>query len=327
MVRDDEMQALKRKIWFRIFLVIIAILFVFFAILNAAALAIGDIFYKEFCVWNTRLDAKRFETLQLTLEEGIKHKQWENVSIHSRLGYTLQGTYLKNPKPTNNTVVFVHGINGSRLQGLWYAPLYMKAGYNVLLYDSRASGESGGDSVSWGFNEKYDLDQWLDWVEERYPTGQVGVHGVSMGAATALLHAEMNETTHRVKFYVADSSYSDLEELLIQQIDDNVSLHDPIWVTLLLRYSSIIAKWQAGFRYEDVSPVRAVRNVTTPILYLHGGGDLLVPAYMNEELYIATKGYKEKYVFPGDPHAMAIFNHKAEYQRRVLDFINESAGK
>ncbi|WP_378956497.1 alpha/beta hydrolase [Pelosinus sp. sgz500959] len=322
MFEDAEMQALKRKVWLRFFLVTLSILFVFFAIINGIGLVIGNLFYQEFCVWNTRLDSKRFQALQVTLEDGIKTKGWKNVSINSRLGYTLQGTYLPNPTPSNNTVIFVHGITGSRLMGLWYAPLYIKAGYNVLIYDSRASGESGGNSVSWGFYEKYDLDQWIDWVEQYHPKGKIGVHGVSMGAATALMHAEMNEMSHRVNFYVADSSYSDLEELLTQQIDAAVSLHDPLWIKLLLRYSSIMAKWQSGFRYEDVSPVRSVRHVTTPILYLHGDADVLVPVYMNEQLYTATKGYKEKYISSGDAHAMAIFNHKVEYQRRIMSFID-----
>jgi len=322
MSKDVEMQALKRKVWFRIFLVILSLLFVFFAIANAIGLVVGNMFYNEFCVWNTRLDAKRFQTLEVTLAEGIKNKGWQNVSLNSRLGYTLQGTYLPNPTPSNNTIVFVHGITGSRLMGLWYAPLYMKAGYNVLIYDSRASGESGGNSVSWGFYEKYDLDQWIDWVKQQHPNGNIGVHGISMGAATALMHAEMNEVTHHVKFYIADSSYSDLEELLTKQIDDAVSLHDPLWIKLLLFYSSIMAKWQSGFRYEDVSPVRSVRNVTTPILYLHGDADVLVPVYMNEQLYNASQGYKEKYIFSGDGHVMAIFNHKVEYQRRITNFMD-----
>jgi len=322
MFEDDEMEALKRKIWGRIFLVVLSILFVLFAIINAVGLVIGDTFYKEFCVWNIRLNSQQYQSLQAALEEGIKNKNWKNVSINSRLGYTLQGTYLPNPTPSNNTVVFVHGINGSRLMGLWYAPLYMKEGYNVLIYDSRASGESGGDSVSWGFYEKYDLDQWIDWVEQLNPNGNIGVHGVSMGAATALMHAEMNEVTHRVKFYVADSGYSDLDALLTQQIGATVPLHDPLWVNLLLRYSSIMAKWQAGFHYEDVSPVRSVHNVTTPILYLHGDADVLVPVYMSEQLYAATKGYKEQYISSGDAHAMAIFNHKTEYQRRITNFID-----
>lgn len=322
MVNNTEMKKLKRKVWFQTVLVIFSIVFVFIVIVNGVGIVAGNIFYKEFCVWHTRLDYKRFQPLQVTLEEGIKSKGWKNISIESRLGYTLEGTYLPNPTSTNNTVVFVHGITGSRLMGLWYAPIYLEAGYNVLIYDSRASGESGGSSVSWGFYEKQDLDQWIDWVEEHNPKGIIGVHGVSMGAATALMHAEMNEATHRVAFYVADSGYSDLETLLTQQIDDAVYLHDPLWVRILLSYSSIAANWQSGFRYRDVSPVRSVGNVTTPILYFHGDADVIVPVYMDEQLYQATKGYKEKYIFSGDAHAMAIFNHKVEYQRQVHNFIN-----
>lgn len=322
MCKDDEMQALKRKIWLRSFLVIVSIFCVFFIFINGIGLMIGNLFYKEFCVQNTRVGSKRFQTLQLALEKGIAEEHWQNVTINSRLGYTLQGTYLPNPISSNKTVVFVHGISGSRLMGLWYAPLYIKAGYNVLLYDSRASGESGGNSVSWGFYEKYDLDQWIDWVEEQNPKGSIGVHGVSMGAATALMHAEMNETVRRVDFYIADSSYSDLEELLTQQISAAVSLGDPHWVKLLLTYFGIIAKWQSGFAYQEVSPVRAVQNVTTPILYIHGNDDALVPAYMSEQLYRATKGYKEKYISSQDAHAMTIFNHRGEYQHRILTFMD-----
>jgi len=322
MFNDDEMKRLRRKIWFQTALVIVAILFTLFIIVNGVGIVAGNFFYKEFCVWHTRLDPYRFQSLQAVLEDGIRTKGWKNVSIDSRLGYTLQGTYIPNPNPTKNTVVFVHGITGSRLMGLWYAHIYLGAGYNVLIYDCRASGESGGDSVSWGFYESRDLDQWIDWVEERNPGGIIGVHGISMGAATALMHAEMNEITHRVKFYVADSSYSDLEALLTQQIDAAVYLHDPLWVKLLLDYSSIAAKWQSGFRYQDVSPLRSVSHVTTPILYFHGDMDVLVPVYMDQQLYDATKGYKEQYIFAGDGHAMAIFNHEDQYRHHIRNFID-----
>lgn len=324
---DHEIKALKRKVWYRTALVALSILFVLVVIVNAIGLVVGNLFYKEFCVWHTRFDVQRFQPLETALEEGIRTKHWQNVSLDSRLGYTLQGTYLPNPRPSENTVVFVHGISGSRLAGLWYAPIYLGAGYNVLVYDSRASGDSGGNSISWGYYEKYDLDQWIDWIEQRHPNGIVGVHGISMGAATALLHAEMNEATHRVKFYVADSSYADLEELLTKQIDATVKLHSSFWVTLLLRYSSFAANWQSGFHYHDVSPIRSVQRATTPILYLHGGGDVLVPAYMSEQLYSVTKGYKELYIFPGEAHTMAIFNHKAEYDRQILHFIDNALQK
>jgi fermentation-respiration switch protein FrsA (DUF1100 family) len=322
MYQDIELQALKRKVWLQSSLVALGIALFFFIFVNAGGLVAGNAFYKEFCVWHTRFGLQRFQPLMSVLDEGIRTKNWQNVSIESRLGYTLKGTYLPNPRPTKHTVVFVHGIAANRLMGLWYAPLYWQLGYNVLVYDSRASGESGGDSVTWGFYERYDLDQWVDWVQQRNPGGVIGVHGMSMGAATALMHAEMNESTHKVRFYIADSAYSDLEELLVQQVDAAVRVHNPTWVKLLLWYSGIAANWQSGFRFADVSPVQAVQKVTTPVLYLHGGADVLVPAAMSEQLYTATGGYKAKQIFPNDAHVMAYFKHQDEYRRQILSFIS-----
>lgn len=324
MYQDTELLALKKKVWLQSSLVAMAIALVFFVIVNVSGLVAGNAFYKEFCVWHTRFGMQRFQPLKLVLDEGIRTKNWQNVSLESRLGYTLQGSYLPNPNPTKDTIVFVHGIAANRLMGLWYVPLYWNAGYNVLLYDSRASGESGGNSVTWGFYERYDLDQWVDWLQQHNPGGVVGVHGMSMGAATALMHAEINETTHKVQFYIADSAYADLEQLLTQQINTAIKLDNPNWIKLFLWYANVAANWQAGFRFADVSPVQVVPKVTTPVLYLHGAADVVVPAAMSEQLYAATKGYKEKRIFPQDAHVMAYFKHQGEYRQQILKFINKA---
>jgi uncharacterized protein len=320
MYDDAEHRKHNRKIYLRAALVLLLVVIV---LVNMAGLFVGALFYNEFCVLNTRIGLERFTSLKAELDRGKKTKSWQDVSLESNFGYTLQGTYLPNPKPSDKTVIFVHGVSANRLMGLWYADLYLDAGYNLLIYDSRAHGMSGGPSLTWGQMEKYDLDQWVDWVRERQPNGVIGIHGVSMGAATALLHAELNEASHKVKFFVADSAYSSLEELLTQQIDASLNLHNPLLINILLKYSSIVAYLKSGFFYSDVSPVRSVANVTTPILYLHGEADPLVPVAMCRQLYAATRGYRQMDTFPKVGHAMAIFERKAEYRRLVQGFLTE----
>jgi len=315
---DAEHRTHNRKIYRRAALVLVVVVAV---VVNMAGLFIGALFYDEFCVLNTRIGLERFNSLKAELDRGKTTKSWQDVSIQSRFGYTLQGTYLPSPTPSDKTVIFVHGVSASRLMGLWYADLYLGEGYNLLIYDSRAHGASGGPSLTWGYYEKDDLDQWVDWVKLRQPNGVIGIHGVSMGAATALLHAQMNETSRRVTFYVADSAYSSLEGLLTQQIDASLSLHNPLLINILLKYSSIVAYLKSGFFYSAVSPVRSVANVTTPVLYLHGEADPLVPVAMSRQLYAATKGYRQIDTFPKVGHAMAIFEQKAEYRRLVRGFI------
>jgi fermentation-respiration switch protein FrsA (DUF1100 family) len=315
---DTALKAYKRKIQRQMFLILGIVLFF---VINVAGLFAGAVFYKEFCVLNTRNSLERFNPLKSRLEKGLETKHWESVNILSSFGYYLKGTYLPNATPSNKTVIIVHGIAANRLMSLWYVNIYLDAGYNVLIYDSRAHGESGGPSVTWGYYEKYDLDQWVKWVAAEHPQGVIGVHGISMGAATALMHAELNESSRQVAFYVVDSPYSDLEDLLTKQISTMVASNNPLWIKTLLKYSSAVAYSQAHFRYDEVSPIQAVQTVTTPILYLHGEADALVPVTMSLQLYSATKGYREIHTFPGVGHAMAIFDSKAEYRDVITRFI------
>jgi fermentation-respiration switch protein FrsA (DUF1100 family) len=318
MHKDAALKAYKRKIHRRALLVLsIVLLFV----VNMAGLFAGTLFYNEFCVLNTRTSLQRFNPLKAKLERGLQTKSWQSVELTSSFGYDLKGTYLPNATPSDNTVILVHGIAANRLMGLWYVNIYLDAGYNVLIYDSRAHGESGGNSVTWGYYEKYDLDQWVHWVAKEHPKGIIGVHGISMGAATAFMHAELNESLKQVHFYVADSPYSDLEELLTLQIGTIVNSHNPIWIKFLLKYSSAVAYIQSRFRYDEVSPIHSVQTVTTPILYIHGEADAIIPSSMSLQLYNATKGYREIHTFPRVGHVMAIFDRKTEYSDIVHQFI------
>ena len=322
-VAHNDLKKHKRRIYLR---TISMLMFIFLLCVNAVGLFAGSLFYNEFCVSNTRTGLERFNTLKIDLERGKENLDWQEIEIQSRFGYLLHGTYLPNPSPTDKTVIFLHGITGSRLVGLWYADLYLNEGYNVLMYDSRAHGESGGSEATWGYYEKHDLDQWIDWLIKRHPGGTIGVHGVSMGAATALTHAELNEKTKRISFYISDSAYSDLENLLAQQIQSTIKT-DPLWINLLLHYSSAAAYMHSGFLYSEVSPVHSVQTVTTPILYLHGEKDRLVPVSMCQNLFDVTKGYREIHTFSDVGHGMAVFKAPEEYRQSIHRFMNNAIAR
>ena len=306
-----------RKFWRRLLLSVVLILFIG---VNGAGLYMGNIIYREMSIRHTRLNSHNTGRLQQLMDTGKKEKQWQDVAIDSRFGYPLKGTFIPNPKPTETTLIFLHGFTENRLIGLNYLNLYLNAGYNLLLVDSRAHGESGGASVTWGVYEKHDVDQWVDWVRQRFPKGAIGIHGISMGAATAVLHAELNEPSKRVSFYVADSSYSDFESLLSLHIQKRIQLPGNLPPELLLPYANIVAYFNSRFTYAQASPIRAARNVTTPILYIHGEADVIVPVNMAQELYNATKGPRQLYTFPKAEHVSSFYNDRYRYRTVVRGF-------
>ena len=323
MKSNPGIQSIHKRSWRRWFLISMLLLLL---CINGAGLYAGTIIYQETSILHSRLNMYNSDRLKRILEFGKQEKHWQDVVISSRFGYPLQGTYIPNSQPTDKTLIFLHGFTENRLAGLAYLNIYLDAGFNLLLIDSRAHGESGGNSVTWGHYEKYDLDQWVDWVQERFPAGEIGVHGISMGAATALLHAELNEDHKRVAFYIADSAYSDFETLLMQQLKQRLHLPGKFLPVMLLQYANVVAYVDSQFTFYQASPIRAVGKVTTPILYIHGEADQLVPTSMSQELYQATKGPRQIYIFPEAEHVSAIFADWKSYDTVIQKFTRSVNG-
>ena len=306
-----------KNFWRR--LLLICFLFGFIAA-NAAGLFMGNIIYNEMCVRHSRLHANNTGRWQQILENGKTSRNWQDIRMPSRFGYSLTGTFIPNPQTTDKTLIFLHGFSESRLAGLSYLNIYLNAGYNLLLVDSRAHGESGGQSVTWGVYEKHDVDQWVDWLRHRFPKGTIGMHGISMGAATALLHAGLNESNKRVAFYIADSAYSDLESLLADQMSQRLQLPGNIPPQVLLPYANAVTYLRARFTFGAASPLRIVQQVTTPVLYIHGEADRLVPASMSQQLYSMTKGQRQIQLFPRADHVSSIYTDRSRYRTVVQGF-------
>ena len=325
---DWELQQRKKAYWKTSFLTL-TLLLIF--CLNLAGLFLGSVIYEETSILFAPMKTQnRHNSLQQLMNKGTASYQWENIHISSPFGYSLSGTFIPNAKSTDKTVIFLHGFTENRTIGLYYLEIYLRAGFNVLLVDSRAHGESGGDSVTWGSLEKYDLDQWVSWLAQRIPNGAIGVHGLSMGAATALLHAELNEENKRVAFYVADSPYSDFETLLslyVRQYLSPYTVSLAPWLakldvaSLLLPYANLISYFHSRSTFDEASPLQSVRHVTTPILYLHGEADTLIPASMSLELQQATKGPSQLYLFANSKHGAAIFDNHRQYSQVIQHFL------
>src|SRR5207245_11396386 len=72
--------------------------------------------------------------------------------------------------------------------------------FTVLLRDQGYSGESGGHATTIGFRERGDLRRAIDFLESR-GFKEVGVFGLSLGGAVALLAAGEDPGIRRVPAY------------------------------------------------------------------------------------------------------------------------------
>jgi fermentation-respiration switch protein FrsA (DUF1100 family) len=264
------------------------------------------------------------ETYQMELdgakfnEEEFKSWPQDEVSIHSPLGYELYGLYFAMPG-ADKTVILTHGIGYSRYGSVKYMFIFRQRGYNILIYDLRNHGNSGGKNTTLGLREKIDLRACVDWALNRLPEGgRVGTHGESLGAATSLQHAGIDS---RISFVIADCPFSDLTKELTYRISQDYHLP----AIPLLPLANLICYLLTGMTFNQVSPILAIQNSTTPALFIHGMQDDYIPPKMSEDMFKAKKaGLSRLYLVPGAKHAEALTTNPAEYQRRVNAFLEEA---
>ncbi|MBM3137015.1 MAG: alpha/beta hydrolase [Chloroflexi bacterium] len=262
------------------------------------------------------------ETYRIEIETGkISKAEWlswekQEVIISSPFGYDLFGIYLP-LAGAEKTVIIAHGITYTLFGSVKYVNLFRKRGFNVLIYDHRNHGRSGGRWSTFGYYEKDDLAAWMNWVKKKLPKGGlIGVMGESYGAAVAIQCLAENPGA---SFLICDSCFSDLVELLVHRL--KVEYHLPAYPFLPL--ASLWSRILTGMTFRDISPVSAVTEITIPCLFIHGLEDKFTPAGMSEVLYLAkTKGTGDLYLVPKAGHAEAFSCDPQAYEARIAMFLS-----
>ncbi len=251
--------------------------------------------------------------------EWFQKQQKVKLSIPSTYGYTLDALLIPHPDTVANTVILTHGIGSDKWGAMKFGEMFQREGFNLLLYDHSKHGQSGGNRISYGHFEKEDLAQVVSFARKRYPEGMLGVHGESYGAATAGLHAAMNETDEAVSFYIMDCSYSDIYNLFAYHLEKDYGIPN----LFIVDFANWITQWRQGFGFEDMSPINAMSQASTPILFIHGAKDTFTPARMTEELYQAKHGPKRMHLFEQAGHGQSFNNYPEAYEETVHMFLRD----
>lgn len=211
----------------------------------------------------------------------LKAQNWENVSITSYDGHKLAGHYLEHPNP-RGLVLQIHGYRGCGAFDFSCAvePFY-NAGFSLLIVDQRASGDSEGRHITFGFKERYDVVDWAKYVETRFPGLPVVMDGVSMGASTVMLAAGIGYPKN-VKAIIADCGYTSPGDICRKVLKQWFGLPPfPLYYG-----ANFWVKVLAKFDLDGASCKEALRNLKgtgIKILIAHGRKDDFVPYYMSEE--------------------------------------------
>lgn len=134
-------------------------------------------------------------------------------------GVRLAGWYVPATSgigPTGPTVVLVHGWSSNKSDMLGQVE-FLAPRYNVVAFDLRHHGQSSFDRpTTQGLAEQRDLITVLNWLESQKGPAQVVLLGVSMGAATAVNVAAIDD---RVVALIVDSTHPTLQGAVQARLD------------------------------------------------------------------------------------------------------------
>ena len=215
----------------------------------------------------------------------------------------------------SNYIIMVHGIWSTRKDMYERAIEFDRLGYNVLLIDQRAAGDSEGKYYTYGFKESLDLLIWIDYIVTTYRDSQICLYGVSMGAATVMM-AGVNRLPSAVKCIVEDCGYSSMKEEFDHVLRRDYKL---AYTGIVLRLLENKMEDEFGMHYQDVNIKKFLEENEIPILFIHGTKDDFVPYDMAKMLYNHNKGEKKFYPVEEAGHTEA--NSDPDYYKNVDGFI------
>ena len=239
----------------------------------------------------------------------------EDWTLESFDGLKLHAKKFSPAENTNRWAILIHGYGRDGTFAYDYADEYLKRGWNVLVPDLRAAGQSEGEFITMGALESRDIFDWSKKISDANPDAKIILHGVSMGAATTLLAAAL-EPKNLVAI-VEDCGYTSAYEMFTAQVKKLFSLPEyPV-----MPCANLVCKLKTGVKISDAAPINVVDKIKVPVLFIHGDADKLVPFEMMEKLFDSCISTKEKFIVHGAGHADCKSTNPTAYFDKVFAFL------
>ena len=235
-----------------------------------------------------------------------------NVQFPSDSGTTIHGWFIPGIKGSG-AVVLMHGVRASRVDMIGRARFLAAAGFSVLLFDFQAHGESPGKQITFGYLESKDAQAAVGFLRANAPGERIGVLGVSLGGAAALLA----RPALNVDAIILEMVYPTIN----QAAGNRLAMRLGDWSRNLTPLLMWQLKLRSGFSAQDLRPIDHLNALKMPKLLIAGSEDQHTTLAESREMFAAAQEPKELWVVNGAKHQDLDAYAKIEYEQRVLAFL------
>jgi hypothetical protein len=253
--------------------------------------------------------------------DGLKAKGiLKDTTIVGYNNFKVHACYVPaaDPAKAEGTAIVIHGYGDNHLVFLYLVRMYRdKFNYNVLFPDLQYHGYSEGDHIQMGWNDRFDIEKWIEVAHGIWNDDFMVLHGVSMGGATVMMTSG-DELPPYVRAFVEDCGYASV----VMQFNNNRKQSFAFIPPDVLQSASLVTKIKYGWGFWQASSVKQLKKCDRPMLFIHGDADDFVPfSHLQKNYDAKVNGYKEMWVAEGAVHANAYAKHPQEYEQHVRDFL------
>jgi dipeptidyl aminopeptidase/acylaminoacyl peptidase len=279
-------------------------------------------------VWSSGIDGTNPRPLTSVNKSAIAEMALvkpENIRFKSFDGEDIEGWLMKPPdlQPGKKCpmILSIHGgPHGMFGYGFNLAhQVYAARGYAVLYVNPRGSSGYGqkfsdGCLNSWGGGDYQDLMKGVDFALSKYNWLDENRLGVTGGSYGGFMTNWVISQTDRFKVAVAVASLSNL-----------ISFYGTSMYQDLIHVEFNGVPWENYDLLWKYSPLKYVKNVSTPTLFIHGEQDNDVHITQAEEMYMALKrrGIDTVFVrYPGEGHGFREPAHRLDQITRTVGWFD-----
>jgi len=236
----------------------------------------------------------------------------EAIEFASDSGSTIHA-WLSRVDRRKGVVLLLPGVRSNRLSMIDRARFLHRAGYSTLLMDFQATGESQGDTITFGWRERLDVVAAVRTLRKTFANEPIGVIGVSLGGAATVLAAQGLNVQAAILEAVYPSIDAAVENRLRMRLGRVGAALSPLLVIQLGP--------RLGVSPSALRPVDRIASLHCPILMIGGAVDEHTTVEDTQRLFAAAHEPKELWLIPDAAHVDYLTARGDDYQRRVLAFL------
>jgi alpha-beta hydrolase superfamily lysophospholipase len=239
---------------------------------------------------------------------------YEKIKLVTSDQLPIEGWY-GSADSAKGCIIFFHGVTACKNVLLKEAGQFKAWGYNVLLIDFRAHGNSGGNKSSFGVKETDEVEKAFHFAQSE-GNKNILLYGSSLGSVTILKAVAENKVQPTA--IIADMPFGSLQ--------DHLKARARVLGFPSQPFAFLVTLWigiENGYNGLNHDTYEYSKKVNCPVLMQWGDKDIYVTEKEAQGIFQNLESKQKKLiVYSGATHESFLQYDPINWQKNVGDFIN-----